>query len=297
MFSRNRASHLPGLLSRGYIKKLTSIVLAGILIACMSSIILTPLAWADDFFKCFDATKCTQALSSSQTCQEPDDYEITLSKRGSDVTILSFHGGEIEPKTSEISYRLAEKYKWNRYDLNAHGTDTCLDGKDNFQRLHITSTNFDDPDALNLVKSYHNSVSIHGYNPSRNKSRNQFKGYPIGTICVGGKNRTQIDAFINYVNEQKSIFESQPESYRLIPVNANPVESVSSNTSINDKPTCAGLKGDSRRNIVNKNKSNEGGLQVELSLRMRHDLANLDEIKFNSLRDVIYGAIAQAMAN
>jgi phage replication-related protein YjqB (UPF0714/DUF867 family) len=81
---------------------------------------------------------------------EPDDYEITISKRGSDVTILSFHGGEIEPKTSEISYRLAEKYKWNRYDLNAHGTNTCLDGKNNFQRLHITSTNFDDPMPLIL---------------------------------------------------------------------------------------------------------------------------------------------------
>ncbi len=279
MFNRNITSNLVKVLSRRYIWKLASAVLAGILIGLISSIIWSASARADDFFKCFDANECTQALSSSIDCLNPRDYQITTPNIGSsDVTVLSFHGGKIEPKTSEISKNLAKRYGWNRYDLYGNGTDACLNGKDNFQKLHITATKFDDPNALKLVKAHHKSVAIHGY-------RRDYRGI----ICVGGGNHTQVTTFIDYVNEHKSAFQSSSGGYQLIPVNATLSE--------NQEAVCSGLKGTDPDNIVNKNGSGQGGLQLELSPGMRKDLAKLSEVKFNSLRDVIYDAVAQAMAD
>ena len=231
-----------------------------------------------DYFDCFDRANCSNALSRSSTCLNPRDYHTTALDVGSDVTVLSFHGGKIELKTSEIASAIANKYGWNHYDLNAHGTSTCLQGQSNFKRLHITATNFDDPEALHIVGTYSKSIAIHGYSNSR--------GYPKGTICVGGGNQNQVNAFIDYVNQNKSTFESSPNGYPLIAINA---------TSVSGKgEQCYGLKGTSTNNIVNKNAGN-GGLQIELSLGMRKDLANLKNTNFNLLRNVIYEGVVKAM--
>ena len=273
MVSRNISKLL------NYVKfwKLTWPILAAFPLALLSFIILSDSAIAD-YFDCFDRTNCTNALSSSSTCLNPRDYHTTALDVGSDVTVLSFHGGKIELRTSEIASAMANKYGWNHYDLNAHGTSACLQGKSNFKRLHITATNFDDPDALNIVRAYPKSIAIHGYG--------NFRGYPKGVICVGGGNQNQVTAFIDYVNQNKSTFESSPDGYSLIAINA---------TSVSGKgQQCYDLKGTSPNNIVNKNASN-GGLQLELSLGMRKDLANLNNTNFNLLRNVIYGAVAQAM--
>jgi phage replication-related protein YjqB (UPF0714/DUF867 family) len=77
--------------------------------------------------------------------------------------------------------------------------------------------------------------------------------------------------------------------YPLIPVNARGQD--------NKEDVCNKLQGTDPENIVNKNGSGKGGLQLELSSGMRQDLAKVDDVKFNSLRDVVYGAVAQAMAD
>ena len=231
----------------------------------------TPPVLADSF-NCFQAGNCSPpALSNSSTCLENRDYTVTVLDRVSPVTILSFHGGKIELNTSIISAKLQQLNDWNRYDLNAQATACCLEGKNHYQRLHITSTRFDDPRAVNLVKQYPKSVAIHGYD----------RAYPQGTICVGGANAPQIQTFIKQVNQQKSLFSN----YDLRPINAPQLT--------NSGDDCYDLKGTSSTNLVNRNGSGKG-LQLELSKQMRSDLVN-PSASYDVLRQIIFEAISQAM--
>ncbi|MEB3311421.1 MAG: poly-gamma-glutamate hydrolase family protein [Snowella sp.] len=225
-----------------------------------------------DAFNCFQAGNCTPpALSNSATCLVNRDYTVTVTNVSSPVTVLSFHGGRIERHTSEISAKLQQLNHWNRYDLQAHGTETCLAGQSNFQRLHITSTRFDDPVAVNLVSQFPNAVAIHGYN----------RPYPQGMICVGGANAAQVQAFMDQVNQRKSLFPN----YDLLPINAPQLTNPDEN--------CFDLKGISTKNIVNRTSTGQG-LQLELSQQLRADLVNPSP-SYDSLRRIIYEAIAQAM--
>lgn len=232
-----------------------------------------PSAMADTF-NCFQAGNCTPpALSNSATCLANRDYTITVTNVSSPVTVLSFHGGRIERHTSEISAKLQQLNHWNRYDLQAHGTATCLEGQSNYQRLHITSTRFDDPVAVNLVSQFPKAVAIHGYD----------RPYPQGTICVGGANAAQVQAFMDHVNQQKSLFPN----YDLLPVNAPQLTNPSEN--------CFDLKGISAKNLVNRTSTGQG-LQLEFSQQLRADLVN-PSLSYDSLRRIIYGAIAKALTS
>ncbi|NJP09218.1 MAG: hypothetical protein HC866_06790 [Leptolyngbyaceae cyanobacterium RU_5_1] len=79
----------------------------------------------------------------------------------------------------------------------------------NFQRLHITSTRFNHQQAVNLVTAHARAIAIHGYSEAN-------RGYQSESICVGGADQNQIDAFINSVNVNKSSFTD----YTLNPINA-----------------------------------------------------------------------------
>lgn len=249
-----------------------TILIASILVGLIYLFIPTP-AHADEF-NCYQAGNCNPpALSDSTQCLIGQDYTInTVDVANRDVVVLSPHGGRIESKTSKIAEDIAALYNWNRYDFAASGTSTCLDGLSNYKRLHITSTNFDEPQALALVSSYPKSVSIHGYGSSR--------GYSDGTICVGGKNTSQVAAFIDYIETNKNAFTG----YSLQAVDATQAQSGH---------ICEGLKGTSSHNIVNKNSSGMG-LQLELNKVMRQDLVKSSS-NYDELRNVVYGAISQAM--
>ncbi len=189
----------------------------------------------------------------------------------------------MEANTTRISKDLASKYQWSRYDFKAHATTRCLKADEhsdkdytNYNRLHITSDRFDDPRAINLVEKHTNSVSIHGYGSHRTDKK--------GVICVGGRNNRQITAFINYVNAQENTFSSY---------NLEPIDATEDINQIYGEP-CYGLKGRSAKNIVNRNASNNGGLQLKLALQMRKDLVNSSS-RYNELRNVIYGGIWHAM--
>jgi phage replication-related protein YjqB (UPF0714/DUF867 family) len=85
---------------------------------------------------------------------EGRDYEVHVAPRHSPIAIVAPHGGCIEPGTSEIATALADdRYSLFRFDgLKAAGSDT----------LHLTSTRFDEPRGLSLVKMSHWVMSIHG---------------------------------------------------------------------------------------------------------------------------------------
>ena len=82
-----------------------------------------------------------------------EDYKISIFDIGSPITIIAPHGGKIEPKTSTIAGSIARD-KFNYY---------CFEGikPDNNRRLHITSHNFDEPEALKLVARSQTVVAIH----------------------------------------------------------------------------------------------------------------------------------------
>lgn len=230
-----------------------------------------------DYYNCFKLGTCSSpSLSGSTICQKGRDYHTSLVDRGSSVVVLSFHGGLIEPNSSEVARMLADHFGWSRYDLQGHGSTSCLGTLDNHQRLHITSTNFNDPEAVELVTGHKKGVAIHGYSEVRGNRR--------GTICVGGHNTAQIEQFIATMNAKKSSFSG----YTLTPVNAATAEP---RAGVN----CSGLTGTARMNLVNRVKDADGGLQLEMSDGIKEDLVNRSS-QYDDLRTVFYAAVSAAMA-
>jgi len=80
-------------------------------------------------------------------------YRIWASNVGSPVAVMAPHGGRIEPRTSYIARAIARNI-FNCY---------CFEGirAGNNGRLHITSCNFDEPQALRLIARSQTVVTIH----------------------------------------------------------------------------------------------------------------------------------------
>jgi phage replication-related protein YjqB (UPF0714/DUF867 family) len=100
--------------------------------------------------------------------KEGKDFRRTVINRKSAVAIVAPHGGEIEPGTSEIALSLA-KDQYSLYLLE--GTKPAYN-----PTLHITSSRFDDPDCLKLIRKSVLVFSIHGCTG------------PEEMIFLGGKN-------------------------------------------------------------------------------------------------------------
>lgn len=273
-----------------YIYRLTSILLATILFVLISSFIGSEYALAD-VFGCYQApdssSSCTGTLlpplKTSNKCILNQDYKITGQDRGSKVTVLTIHGGNIETKTSDIVRDLANATtrNWNFYDFDGSITNTaCKELASNtYQVLHITSTRFNEANAITLVQKYKNAIAIHGHGRNNETDNTQ-------TICVGGANKIQVFKFIQYVKNNTPANLTSVLGYSL-----NTVDAPQATTGLCLDPTP--LRGTESENIVNKNdnKSGRGGLQLELSKKIRDDLAADKQV----LTDLIYGALDYAM--
>lgn len=279
-----------------YIYRLTSILLATILFTLISSFIRSEYALAD-VFGCYQATgassSCTESslppLNSSNKCILNQDYKITSQNRESEVTVLAIHGGKIEAKTSDIVRDLANTAtrNWNFYDFEADITNSDCNSlasdsntsNNNYEVLHITSTRFNEANAVNLVQNHKNAIAIHGH--ARNEPTDKTQ-----TICVGGANEIQIFKFIQYVEDNTPANLASLLGYSLDIVDT---PQATNGLCLNPTP----LTGTSLDNIVNKNdnQSGRGGLQLELSRKIRDDLAADKQV----LTDLIYGALDYAM--
>jgi len=100
---------------------------------------------AEDTYRNFKELNTVEKLNA--------DYKISISDVGSPITIIAPHGGKIEPKTSEITAGIA------RDQFNCY----CFEGTkpDNNRWLHITSHNFDEPQALDLLARSQTVVAVH----------------------------------------------------------------------------------------------------------------------------------------
>src|ERR1041385_1122491 len=90
------------------------------------SVLLAGVGASSDYYQCYQSGTCAEpTLSNDSNCWPGTDYDVTVSNKNSPVTVLSFHGGDIESNTSAISNALSNLYTWNRYDFNAHATTAC----------------------------------------------------------------------------------------------------------------------------------------------------------------------------
>jgi phage replication-related protein YjqB (UPF0714/DUF867 family) len=290
-----------------YIRKLASIVLGTILLVFMNSLVWSGSAQADAF-------GCYQKIGNPPNCpnsskpsivgstegsncvqgKNGDWHTTTPNVVGSNVIVLSIHGGNIEANTSQISEDLQTLYGWDRYDFSGHVSNqacrslrTTLNSKcgvgDSYCVLHITSTNFNDSNAVNPVEMHPRTVSIHGCSSS---------SCSLHTICAGGRNSvTGMDQpidFRNYVNTYKGLLSS------LLPSELLTFAFDDQHNQSDNGATCAAhLVGDDEDNIVNQNSIGEG-LQLEISSNIRNFLVN-NSIEYDLLRGVVYGGVAHAV--
>lgn len=88
------------------------------------------------------------------------DYKIASRKTISSTAVIAIHGGSIEPGTSE----LADNIAGTKHDFYSfYGIMSSNNGS-----LHITSTNFNEPVALDIVKNSRNTLSVHGFSSTTN---------------------------------------------------------------------------------------------------------------------------------
>jgi phage replication-related protein YjqB (UPF0714/DUF867 family) len=81
-------------------------------------------------------------------------FRLQVKDRGTSFAVVAPHGGGIEPGTSEIAKTIAGR-SFSLYTFDG----IRLRGN---ELLHITSTLFDEPRCLNLVKNSNTAVTIHG---------------------------------------------------------------------------------------------------------------------------------------
>jgi phage replication-related protein YjqB (UPF0714/DUF867 family) len=82
------------------------------------------------------------------------DFRRRVKQRNSGWLIIAPHGGGIEPGTSELAVAIA-RFNHSLYSFEG------IKKSDN-KTLHITSTQFDDPQLLKLLESSKGTIAIHG---------------------------------------------------------------------------------------------------------------------------------------
>lgn len=118
---------------------------------------------------------------------EGRDYVITVRDNGRSrsVIVVAPHAGNIEPVTSTLAKEIACD------DHCLYLFEGIMDGN-NFAELHITSTHFDEPQALQIVSQCNTAVAIHG---------RRDDGDPE-TIWLGGLHREMVARIENQLKSR-----------------------------------------------------------------------------------------------
>ncbi|MGG1219343.1 poly-gamma-glutamate hydrolase family protein, partial [Priestia endophytica] len=87
---------------------------------------------------------------------EGKDYQIRYKDNGSETLLFSPHAGGIEIGSTELITAISDdRPEWDWYLFEGMQSS-------NNTELHITSTNFDEPRALNMMSKASRSITIHG---------------------------------------------------------------------------------------------------------------------------------------
>lgn len=122
------------------------------------------------------------------------DYQIRTIFRRSEILVMAFHGGKVEPGTSEI----AEAIATSEFSLY------CLDSLEKRANslLHIGSHRFDELRALQMISKSSVIITVHG----QNDRVNEF-------IIVGGLN-SELRSYVEKALRTAG-FETRPLTPRL----------------------------------------------------------------------------------
>ncbi|WP_363349232.1 poly-gamma-glutamate hydrolase family protein [Methylocystis echinoides] len=175
-------------------------------------------------------------------------YRIRVAQRASPLAIVAPHGGFIEPGTSEAALAIAHEcfsfYCFESLTLRAKG-----DG------LHITSTRFDEPQALQLVAASEVVIGVHG----------RKNGDDGASVWVGGLHEALRDsicaALLDSGFRAKPVGEGHP------------------------------LAGRDPRNICNRGRCG-AGVQLEIPRALRISFSH-DEASRHAFADAVRGALRQ----
>ncbi|MBU2660135.1 poly-gamma-glutamate hydrolase family protein [Bacillus cabrialesii] len=161
------------------------------------------------------------ALSASES-----EYRIIYEeKTGSEHIVLGPHGGRIEPGVSELVRAFSDQCSIYLFE--------GVKKRDN-RSLHLTSTRFDEPLALEKVNAHHYALAFHGYHDPKTPH-----------TLVGGADRHKAELICERLNEAGFSAELTSERDRLAGVHP--------------------------KNIVNRTKRGMG-LQLEVSSAQRKAL-------------------------
>lgn len=92
-----------------------------------------------------------------------EDYDIRTKHRKKDLIVLTIHGGGIEGGASELTLETATQLE-EAFNSSYYIFDAIKSSGNT--ALHITSTHFDEPEALEMVAESEYCVSYHGYSDS-----------------------------------------------------------------------------------------------------------------------------------
>jgi phage replication-related protein YjqB (UPF0714/DUF867 family) len=167
------------------------------------------------------------------------DYLVSHKGNLSPILVTAFHGGHIEPGTSELGRAITNK-QFDFYSFDALKPGQMNERSLTSSTLHITSTRFDEPKLMSLIPKKDFCLGLHG-----------FGGYE-GDFCVGGGNE----------QERKKLVEA---------LNKNFPELISCEL------CCPPLNGTSAKNPINR--CQKKGVQVEMSPAVRSKILNNSNFK------------------
>jgi phage replication-related protein YjqB (UPF0714/DUF867 family) len=143
-----------------------------------------------------DLYDCFAALAENET--EEIHYRIRATMKPSPVVIVAPHGGWIERGTSEIAAEIAGD-KFSLYCFES------LERRSKGAGLHITSTRFDEPQAVRLVEASEVAVGVHG-----RKNRDDEM-----SVWVGGLNECLRDAIRDSLEQSGFKAKAIGDGHRL----------------------------------------------------------------------------------
>jgi phage replication-related protein YjqB (UPF0714/DUF867 family) len=109
---------------------------------------------------------------------EGTDYEIVIKNNKSNILVMSFHGGFIEPGTTELGEAVSSD-KFDFYTFKALKNDETDGPSATSSLLHLTSAHFDEPHLMKLTTTADFCLGLHGF------------GGREADFCVGGGNSEQ----------------------------------------------------------------------------------------------------------
>ena len=133
-----------------------------------------------------DTYKDFKSLSAVE--KEGKDFQVWSNKIKSRIAIVAPHGGSIEPGTSEIAKSIAGD------DFTCYSFEG-IKSKENKKYLHLTSTNFDEPEGVKICNNSDIVLAVHGA-----EENDDF-------VYVGGRNQGAAAERTGAVADQADRFE------------------------------------------------------------------------------------------